>query len=658
MQAAAALLTILIGCAPLPQDPLRGQTIDDQQLVDEDFAFAIARVEPSWQLLSEREVRAVGAAAQGGAKLPDGRWLAVIAEPLPDGLREDEPDALAELVLEGLEIGAREVLERRAIDFKGAPAVRLVVRGQQQGRAFTWVWTVLARADYAYQVLAWAEGEREPADLCALHDAVTLLERRPRARAAPADVADRHGNGWRVVSGRFESAACGLVVTPPPGWRLLVGDELAEVNADAEVGLCNDAETCVVVVVEYAGRDADRLRALARAGLREAIEAHRELEPIVLRVAGEDRAFEVLESESLQLDFLHAAIERGSQLVQIQAHHRSARREAARAEVREALAALRFAGGEEASAMREALRALPDADNEVGAEHALRNGRWVDFAHRCSWRKPSGVWWRAVAGDSAAAEMPGALLFVEAPEIGLYAFATGSSADHATACAQIAAGLDAAEIAAAEELGGLPVSTIAGRADGLALGYRLLSAVRDGADAVHMVVYGIEDAMREFAPQAQACLQALRLDDELAATQRTAGAFVDHRLGLTVALGTVFDTITDETPPALADRGTLLSAATGPGAMLVLAACGEAREAFEERLDALARERFASFVAGAARGDDGARLAGLSAERWRWFGSRTVEVLIAQRARTLYGVVLAGDDAERERMLLQFGLVE
>lgn len=55
--------------------------------------------------------------------------------------------------------------------------------------------------------------------------------------ASPGGSARRSGPGWRIRKGAYESLAGAFRLRPAEGWRLLVGDQLAKVEALGEAGI-------------------------------------------------------------------------------------------------------------------------------------------------------------------------------------------------------------------------------------------------------------------------------------------------------------------------------------------------------------------------------------------------------------------------------------
>lgn len=149
-----------------------------------------------------------------------------------------------------MELEGRQVHEFEETRFRERPAVVYLVSGTVHGVRAMYRNVVFANQGYLFQVLAWAlEFQADRRTLERFSEAFHVLPGKVEGRSSARAVADVRGVGWRVQDGEFASAVYGLAVEPKGNWRLIVGSELQQVNADAEVGLAHSAPEVFFMVI-------------------------------------------------------------------------------------------------------------------------------------------------------------------------------------------------------------------------------------------------------------------------------------------------------------------------------------------------------------------------------------------------------------------------
>jgi hypothetical protein len=243
------VLLAIVALARAQEAPRGGQTSRAGKLTDHDYAFEL-RAPQGWIVRDEGEMASIVPDAVAGLYSRSGAWIAVIVELMPEGTTLA---GMADLLVEGMTLVDREQLARHDTTFVGCPALRMVHRGSIEGLDVVFEHRVFTRADFMYQVVGWslaADGAEE--NIAAGIAAFSLVDGEPRLRHRDLSIRDQLGAEWEVHGGTYTSLAYGLTVTPPSGWRLVVGTELDQMEEEAIVGLVrSDDSFFVTVEVEH-----------------------------------------------------------------------------------------------------------------------------------------------------------------------------------------------------------------------------------------------------------------------------------------------------------------------------------------------------------------------------------------------------------------------
>jgi hypothetical protein len=252
-----ALYFVLIAFGALAraqEAPQSGQTARPGRLTDHDYAFEL-RAPQGWMIRDETEISSVLPDAVAGLNSRSGAWVGVIVESMPEGTTLAQ---MADLLVEGMTLVDREQLARQETTFVGCPAIRMLHRGSFEGLDLVFEHRVFIRADFMYQVIGWslaADGVEE--NIAAGIAAFSLVDGEPRLRHRDPSIRDQLGVEWEVHGGTYTNLAYGLTVTPPSGWRLVVGMELDQMEEAAIVGLVRSDDNFFVTV------EAEHLRGVA-----------------------------------------------------------------------------------------------------------------------------------------------------------------------------------------------------------------------------------------------------------------------------------------------------------------------------------------------------------------------------------------------------------
>jgi hypothetical protein len=624
---------------------------------DADYRFRIRRPAAGWRLLDEREARTIVPDAIAGATDVRGTYLVVIVEEVG----EQPLDAMAELLREGLQSAAEEVTlgEVEALTFQGLPARRWESRARVKGVPVQYAHLVTIRGKFAYQLVAWTiqqarEADVERSSLHTLADHFTFVEGEARARAVKQAKHDVVGVGWRVKDGTYQDAVNGVECTPPPGWRLAVGQELRSMNDSACVGLIGGDPEAYVILISEAVRGADpaALTRNLRAGLTETGTAAGAATSLL--VGG--RAFSMQGyrmAHQVPIRMHHGVRIDGGRAVQVQWWAIESVVERARPRVVEAVKSLRFLDGVEQRVLAAELRTTRDPQEHVGPGHALRAGVYRDFEHGFTWTKPAGFW-TLTAGDEARARNEDATLFMEDAATGLQGMVIAETIEgveaqslHNLLVERLKPKDKVPDAEVIELEGGTALSTEV-RPGTLEMPFRyVVTSVVRGDRATQLLLWGLEGNVDAARPQLASAIRALAFPEPLTAVETGAAAYVDHRMGFRLkrppGKGWVF---TKMTPPQLQSVGTLAAFRRLDGLVMAGAFCALA----EEQDDRLLRDLAVQAMRKSAPGDPvetTATVAGLPARRLETTGTSPMVAWIFGRGRTFY-MLLVGAPGKLE----------
>lgn len=647
-------------------------------IVDEDYRFRLDWPGSGWQLLDEEHASVLAPAAIAGAGHEAGIYgfLVVEATAEQDVVRFAEA-SYELLAMEGKQLGTVEPLE-----FHGIPAVRFLATGTLNGLFLQLVRIIWLSGGYAFQATAFGvPDEIGPAGDGAqpFFDALSPLPGEIRARATTRVAPDRIGVGWRVVAGRFESAVHRLVLTPPEGWVVVVDEELRRLNRSAAVGLKRARpEMYLVLIVEQIDPSQQEiLQGELLARLAESLGTELTDERTVRRVDGREVSFvRVRGTRPAGVESHYGFLIEGRTCIQVLASYSSGQADDPAAEIDGALAGIRLLDAAATAELARELEAVPDPQNRVGPDFALRRGVYRDFRHSFEWRKPPGFW-RILVGEAAREVNPSAGVFLEDPASGLFGMLIAESARsfdgpsyHATVLANLVG--QTPDRPAAE-----PTELVLGAARGLltetrmALGglvfdYWVATSVFRTA-AVQLMVWGAPAAMEAARSEADEVLAGLRFTPARLQSVTTAdGVYRDHRLGFAVRVPESDWTLEDRTPPTITSVGTVLQWRREGLGLAVSATCTGREEFDAQRVrERLERSALGNLLDGESPGGGWQETTFQGQPAWTAdvaADSSFVRILVVDRDRTVFAVtaeVQAGADRTAlDALLERFSLLE
>lgn len=651
-------LVLLVACACLScggADP-DGDAERADPIVDEDYRFRIDPPGHGWRLLTGDDVRQIVPDAIAGATNEPHLWGVVIAE----AVHSVDLEELARLVLDNMPLENKDVHNFGAVKFKGREAMRFDVTGRISGVEATYRTTIFLNGGYAFQLVCWGlRPSVRPDSFQPFLDSFGVLEGEVRGRQRHLEVVDTHGVGWRVKNGKFHSAALRIAVEPKSAWCLAIGNELEQMNPDAEVGLVHgEPEAYLALIIERAaGAD--------RAALKDFILNQRNedtgLEPLgetmLAQVSGRPvRMHRFRLEQQPPIEFLKGVFFDRDLCYQVIAWHIAGLRERAEPILPDAFASLRILTVAEAARLGNELQKETDPENRVGLSYCLRRGVYRDFDQGFVFRKPARGFWRVRVGAEARAQNEDATIFLEEPALGLRGLViiepacdfTGASFHEVVV--QNMFGEDAGAARAGPktvQLGGVPALSTESVVDArMPTRYRVVTAVHRGR-AYQLLIYGIPGNMKASAAEVDRMLDGVRFSEQLACTTEKHGVYSDRRLGFALRLPKGAWRRKDITPEAVRPVATLQQWIAGTRSFGIVAVCGleegQDPEWFREFLKGIMVRRFASLQAIEPKRRR-STIAGLPCDWIQWKDLRVaVDLFLLVRDRTFYALYVTKD---------------
>lgn len=395
--ASFVVLAVALAAPAVAQEPKRGQElIAEEGLRDHDYLFELRRPQGiDWRLLPEAEVREISPEAVAGLvrSAPSPAFGFVVVEPAPDGAAAGD---MARLIVDGMPLTEKQVEREEQVTFAGQPAVRVTLRGATKGVSLRYVVTVVRHREHIYQLVAGGLRTNIAEDgstVEPLWRAFRFLPGEKVLGRSQEALRAARGVGWRVVDGRFESAASGLVIPTIEGWRTAVGTNLETMSANAEVGLVGTSPAVYAAFIdEPAVGDGSALEAVVRRRFTEAKGAQPDGE-LKLRLCGREVVFtrRPLEASGIRFEYLHGVLVAEGRVVQVEAWWAAGTAGAVEA-LGAALGKVELRGADARGALAAELLREGDPQSFVGETIALRRGELRDFEFDLRWKKPTALW--------------------------------------------------------------------------------------------------------------------------------------------------------------------------------------------------------------------------------------------------------------------------
>lgn len=508
-------------------------------VIDQDYQFKWEAPGPDWKLLNEAEAsRVVPDAIAGATRTGAGakaQYSVIIVERYPGEL-----DSYAQLLTDGSALENKKVESRESLDFQKHKAVRTTMRGSVGDLKFIFQTLVFMSHGHGYQIISWGlDGQVDAVALQAAANSFTLLDGPVHGRQKQVPTQDARGPGWQLKGGTFRNAAWGFEIAPPDGARVVVGSELTRMNSSAEVGVVtSQPETYVIVLPERTtGANAQALAKKRMDANAQAAGAVAEEGGFTATVAGQTVAFQRYHSQSQPLVYYQGALIVDETLFVLLGWRTKTAREDS-GPIAAVVSALRLLSPEARTTLAGELASLPDVQNVVGANYALRRGTYRDFAHGIAWKMPTGAL-RVQVAAAARAINESALAYVEDVGTGIGALLISESAEgmngaayHAAVTAGIFEGkkgqLPKARPAA---LTGVSAQTTIGNttAAGVQIIKQVVSWV-DGNTGYQFLSWGPRPLAKQAQARFDSLLQGLTVAPAKAVVAKN-GDYADYRLG-------------------------------------------------------------------------------------------------------------------------------
>lgn len=542
-----------------------------QPIEHEGFRFRLGSPGPGWKLMRKQDIRRMVPDAVAGATSRDGIFGGVIVERLP-GIDLDKAE---ELVSASLPSAVQE--SRDDGEFGGLPARTTVFTAAIEGVEFRYSRILFIREGYLYQLLAWGlKADTPVAKLQPFFDAFSLTEGEIHGETddrPPVEQAD--GVTWQIRDGRFASVVSGLQLPAVDSWRYLVGQELTQTNAEAELALNNDAISGYIAVISerYESGDPSGMVDVIRSGLEANLGAGTEVGS--RRIGGKEVPFVRYQTQTA-LEFEVGVMTGDGAVTQVMTWYPQALRDKALPEFEKVVAQMTLASPAEREALREQLLAREGVVWKVGSGSAFLGRTFRDFDHQFTWTQPRGLY-EVRVGDEAKTQVASAVLALQGPLSAVYAHVevvVGEGGRFAEMHEAIAGTLkDRRDVPGA--IDGVIVERSLGtdRMNGVDFRYGVLSAAHQG-NAIVMTAWG-PAASPAVAPAIDGVLGGLGLPAAVPKVTYEDGDFVDHQHGVRVREPGAGWLRTDETPAGTPiGRFTQWKKGRGEMALVTVAAQG------------------------------------------------------------------------------------
>lgn len=605
-------------------------------------------------MLPEQEAQnLVPDAVAGAVKITEPQVFGVvIVEEAP----EIELTTFSELVLSNMQLEDKQLREFENFQFREHKAVRSIVTGRAQGIPMCFGHVMFLHQEHAYQLIAWtpaAPEDYDPTLFQSFFNSFQILAGQVQQRAKTFVQRDVYGVGWRVVSGQFESTASGIAVRPSAPWRVVVGDELANMNPEAEVGLiCSQPEVYLFIAPDImTTSDREAYEALARRSAMENLGAEELHETYVATVAGQEVPFRRFRTRAPPMDYFHGVLYREERPLVIMFWCMSALRSRAEAVLPDGLAAIQWLPPEELQALTRRMQQARDPQFAVGRNFSLRGGVYRSFLHRYQWKKPDRFWTVRTGQDARRANSDAELYLKDAAR-GLYGVVIAEPAGflpaeefHHLVTSRV---LKQTQSTTTLESGRATWRITEGLGDprGLPMGYRIATTVAGGR-AVQCIVWSAAENLARHAAAAEVVVRSFEFETDLQPIEQQEGRYIDHRLGFSLQPPPWPQR--DLTPPQIAEIGTFVAWQQGGRIVGALSVAALATHQDEQRFVQFLHEILDQYVTSRTSQSpvvEDAELGGVPGRRVRWQLPReVVEATFVVRDGAAYCLILGGPDA-------------
>ncbi len=542
---------------------------------NEIYRFELVAPNPNWRLLPTAEASDLFPDALAAGISKEDLCGMVIAEESP----EIELEEFANIILGGMNADKVEIVSNERIRFVDREALRFEAKVRIRGVWLRYLYTIFENQGHIFQVLSWAKSSVSAEKLAEFAQGFEVLPGPITSMVTARPLEDCHGVGWFLRDGFYHYPGLLLTIKPDRYWRVVIEDELVDMDADATVGLVREKpDVCLTLSVErITGVDPEKLS--------NALKTFEDHNPSLvstgkrIRFRFEDDDLLLEQYSSLdpgRISFLRGEVIRGDFCYHLLVWYWENHRERALEEVQRGLSLIEMMPPRRRSLLEQQLKALPDPQNVVELTESLRDGLYRDFRHRFTWRKPDENW-RVLIGDNARRNNPDARLWIEVPTLGLYGSLVVEQVDslsnqdyHARSQAVIL-DLESGQVAPKPELRGVTMTLTSQRVTPDFV-YELTTAVYRGV-AIQLLLWGRAEQAASLRHAFAEARRALNFQDSLTPTVQNGNQFFENRLGYAIQLPDASWNHRNVTPESLSRIGSVYEWRLGKFSLTVAAYC-------------------------------------------------------------------------------------
>jgi len=513
---------------------------DEPDLVDSGYCFRLQSPGKNWNLLKAEEIQGIVPDAVAGAvRAPGGTWAAVIVEPVGNAELKDFIE-----MIRLTSTGEHEQLgEVRLVDFQGRSAAEFDLFLEQDGLSMQIRKLLFIHQKFGYQIVVAASREKfNPLYVDQFRGMFSLTEGTVRPRPSRKVVKQFRDIGQRVVDGRFESAVGQLVVTPTNEWELVVGDELEEMDEEAEIGFKNiPAGLYLTVTVESVldeYRTAYRQDMITR--FRESYEGLEEKKSVWLKVSGEEIEFiQFVVQSGLSSRFLSGVYFYDGRAYTMTGWWVDGQPGDPQEALATGLNQIQFLSEAQTVKLTQEMLSQVDPEHKIGPEWSLRNGVYRDFEFGMIWKKPRGFW-QLTTGTAAQEFDEDARIIALEKRLGLYMQVDITPVAESTLYQHHRTAMQTFfenQVSVKQtEIAGQP-ALASNEAFGEGQWKRLLITTIRNGHAFQVWFWGPSETMANSESEVVDALTGFAFPGpKLKASDQTNNSFVDHRVGFQLAL--------------------------------------------------------------------------------------------------------------------------
>jgi hypothetical protein len=624
-----------------------------KDIVDDDYKFRLAWPGAGSKLVREEDARELVPDAIAGAIHEAGCFGIVIVEEIPGS----DVDGIADLLIENMPLDQKATLDKKRSVFQSHPANFFSVTGSLTGTRLRYDGAVVLKDSFVYQLLTWHVAHTAPGRpdcFSWFTSAFQFQPGKPVERRDDRPTPDQDGVGTRVKKRELVSAVDRLAVSEGDGLRLIVGEELADMDGTAFVGMQSGSVMYLLISSRPVPKGGERRarevvdEKASLAGLTFAETEH------ALPLGDRKLSFVRFAQAGKPFEHLLAADNVHDRELLLWAWYPASLAARGQELLKRALRRMRFVPDAEAEALAKELLTQPDPESLVLEKQALRAGRFWDFERAFRLKKPPGFW-RAHTGVFAEQAVEGSVLYLEEVRSGLNAaLIVGDAGDVAVLQRDVFArlsGQDAPNVrlVSRDRPINLPgaVRSNADVFDGRTHHTYDLTTTKNGAQVLHLVAWGPKTEMTREQSSIDQLVSSLETFSQLPIVAYDGRTLKDQRLGFEFAppgAGWTYKAI----PSPVGATGAMFQ--NGGRTMVIVGMPGGRFKGpswitnFLEQ--DLARRLNVDSVVAPERSD--VNIAGVPARRVRWPGMRVTDGVILGRGSAQYVIVTQGPTGDTD----------